>query len=132
MSTQGRWRTSYALRSRISLGRRRSRAPGRDLAKARRGRRGESPVSAPRDLFGDPIPQSEGAIVRQFIQSVRSHGAESFNAFRARRGIGRVSKHIGAVVRADCGRAGLVRAGTATAKIPASHGRLCQTWGAAK
>jgi len=76
------------------------------------------------DLFGDPAPVSEYDIVAGFIAFVRRRSRASFNQFRQYHGIGRVSCHSGALVRAACLRGGLVPAGTTSAKVPASHGRL--------
>jgi hypothetical protein len=84
--------------------------------------------SLPTDLFGDEIPKGEVGIVQGFIRSVYKLGVDSFNAYRHRHNINKVSRHIGAIVRAACEREGFVPAGTDRAKVSASNGRLCQRW----
>jgi len=85
------------------------------------------------DLFGDPVPPATDLeIVRRFVADVKRHGRDSFNAFRARHGIGRVPRHIGVLVRAACERAEFIPSGTCNAPLPASNGRLCRVWSAGK
>jgi hypothetical protein len=81
-----------------------------------------------KDLFGDPLPQSDAEIVAGFIESVRERRCDSFNSYRARVGVQNVRRHVGALVRAACERANLLPAGTQAAALPASHGRLCRRW----
>jgi hypothetical protein len=81
-----------------------------------------------RDLFGNDLPQTDAELVRAFVCEVRRQGCDCFNQFRRRHGIENVDRHIGVLVRVACERAGFVHAGSTSATLPASHGRLCQRW----